>query len=97
MNEMDVVPRLSRGEKLYVTVGGSDGQKTSRLVHLEQKSLSWMKDLVETFSPPGEVVVDLFSGTFPTAKARLELPRHRRFLGCEVKPNCFEASIEGLV
>lgn len=49
-------------------------------------------DLLKTFSERGELVVYLFFGTFLTAKACLELPRHYRFEDFEVDVECFVAS-----
>ena len=43
-----------------------------------------MTDLVATWSNPGDVVLDPFSGSGTTAKAAKELGR--RFLGLEINP-----------
>lgn len=56
-----------------------------------------MEDLVNNYSKPGKLVVDLFSGTFATAIVCLKLPRHRCFVGCELDSDSFAASTEGLI
>lgn len=48
-----------------------------------------MQDLVDKFSNPGELLVDLFPGTFAAAKVCLEALRHCRFVGCESYSECF--------
>lgn len=53
-----------------------------------------MRDLVEKFSKPCELVVDPFSGTFATAC--LELLRLRHFVGCKVDVGCPAASTKAL-
>ena len=48
-----------------------------------------MKELVEKFSQPEELVVDLCSGTFSTALGCLLLSKYRKFIGCERDAECF--------
>lgn len=91
---MDGISWLSGTEKIYVTVTGSNGEKKSQLVCLEQKSVDWMKNLGSMFSKSCELEVALFFGTFATSKACLELPRHSCFIGCEVDAECFSASTD---
>lgn len=54
-NVLDGIPRLSRTEKVYVTVIGSNGKRKSWLVRPDQKSCSWMESLVNKFSKPGSL------------------------------------------
>lgn len=54
-----------------------------RMVLMEQKSFAWMTDFVNKNTKSGELIDDLFSGTFAVAKACLELPRHRHLVGFE--------------
>lgn len=56
-----------------------------------------MADLVEEFLRPGELVVDLFSGTLTTTKACSEHPHNHRFTGCEVYAECFAEGAEALL
>lgn len=56
-----------------------------------------MKDVVVKFFKPGELVVRLFSGTFATAEACLELSRHHLFVSCKIDSECFAACKKALV
>lgn len=56
-----------------------------------------MQNLVETFPGPGDLVLDKFAGTPATAKAGLELPRSRRFVGCRADADRFVPYVEELV
>lgn len=73
--------QLSTNGKVYDTVTVRNGEKTCQLVFLKQKSVGWMKNLIDKGSRPGELVTGLFKGTFATAKACLELPRDRYVVG----------------
>lgn len=55
-----------------------------------------MDDLVNKFSTPGEMAVDLFPSTFAMEKACLELPRRCHLVGCEGDADCFAESTETL-
>lgn len=56
-----------------------------------------MQHLVEKFPNRGDLVVDLLSGTFATAKACLDLARQRRFVGCKTDSERFSANTEPVV
>lgn len=56
------------------------GKKNSRLACRGQKSVVWMRDLVNKFSERAKMVPDIFSGIRTTAKACVELPRRYRFV-----------------
>lgn len=56
-----------------------------------------MRDPVETFFRPGELVVDLFSGRFSTAKACFELLQHHPFVDCKVDSKWLAARTDALV
>lgn len=86
-NVIDRVRGPLPGEQVRVPSGSSGGTKALRN---EQKPLALLKELVSRFSQPGDIVVDLFSGTFSTAVACFQLEKHRRFVGCEQDTNCFE-------
>lgn len=61
---------------------GTNGKKTNREDCREQESVDWMEKLGPKFSNPGEPQIVHFSATFETAKACLELMRHRHFADC---------------
>lgn len=71
-----------------IRVQKSDNSGTANL-RSEQKPLSVLKELISRFSQPGDIVVDLFSGTFATALACFDIPEHRQFVGCEKDNNCY--------
>lgn len=56
--------------------------------HPSQKNLECLKELVLTYTNPGDTVLDLFSGSFTTGVACLLTGR--RFVGCEIDPQYFE-------
>lgn len=56
-----------------------------------------MEVLVNYFSNPVELEVDLFFGSFANVNVCVELPWHRGFSGCEVDANCLAASMEARV
>lgn len=55
-----------------------------------------MQELVGNFSILGEMVADMVSGMFSTAKACFEVQRNHRIDGCQVDAECFAASPGGL-
>jgi site-specific DNA-methyltransferase (adenine-specific) len=59
-------------------------------VHITQKPLALMGDIVQV-CPPGGTVFDMFMGSGTTAVAALK--HGRRFIGCESVPECFDASV----
>lgn len=52
------------------------------VLRLEWRCIEWMVNDVTKFFNVEELVVDTFACTFETAKARLQLPKRRRFAGC---------------
>ena len=62
----------------------------------EQKGLAHMKELITRFSQPGDLVADLFAGTFTTAAACVSMPvgQTRFFVGCEVDEIAFRPGKE---
>ena len=79
-NAIDNVPGLAPGEGVPHKEPPETG---SRLLRPEQKPLPLLKELISRYSQPGDIVVDLFAGTFSTAIACFSLPQHRTFAGCE--------------
>lgn len=67
------------------------------MVRPERKAVGWKQGLVDKYSNPGKLVLDLFCSTLVTVKEQLDFPRHLLFVGCEVNANCIAASTEELV
>lgn len=89
-NVIDNVPGMAAGEALRWNRIRSAGQGAiTERVRPEQKSRALLKELISRYSQPRDIVVDLFAGTFSTALACMELPGHRRFLGCESDAVCY--------
>lgn len=86
-NVINNVRGLEAGEQ--VRIKDEDAEKVVSLRN-EQKPVSLLKELISRFSQPGDLVVDLFGGTFSTAVACFSLRQHRRFLGCELDKRCFD-------
>ena len=88
-NVIDKVKGPLPGEQIRVSSGSSGRTKALRN---EQKPLALLKELICRFSQPGDLVVDLFSGSFSTALACLQLEHRRRFVGCEQDNACFDTA-----
>lgn len=56
------------------------------LMFQEQKNTASMKDILQPFSKPGNIVEDDCAGTFSVTKAYRLL--HKKFIGCEVDASC---------
>lgn len=84
-----------------------DGQRTS---HPTQKPLDLMREIVEDFTSPGDLVLDPFAGSGSTGVACLQLGRHfvgwelqrkffdiacRRIAGDEAEPRCEQLRLFG--
>lgn len=70
--------------------------ETTLLAHLEEKNVARTQELVDRYFKHGEMVVNLFSGTFAAEEPCFELPRHCRFLGCKVDTESSVESTEAL-
>lgn len=57
----------------------------------------WMKDLVLKISYAGQIVVDPCVGIFATANACMMVPKCGQFIGCDIEPACFDASMLSVV
>jgi DNA modification methylase len=57
-------------------------------LHIWQQSLDGFKKLVEMFTYPNQTVLDPFMGAGTTALACLQ--SNRRFIGCDIDPNCID-------
>jgi site-specific DNA-methyltransferase (adenine-specific)/modification methylase len=62
--------------------------------HPTQKPLKVMRRLIEIASNSGDTVLDPFAGVGSTGVAALELGRN--FIGMELEPSYFHASVERL-
>ena len=93
-NVIDNVPKLSPAEQIMCM---EDERKIA--LRPEQKSLSLMKELVSRFSVVGDIVVDLFAGTYSAAEACITMPKgqYRTFVGCEVDEACHKIAQERLL
>ena len=91
-NVIDEVERLRPGEHLR-----AQGSSGLTMVRPEQKSRDLLKELIARFTRPGDLVADFFAGTFSTAAACISLPKHRKFIGCEVKVDVFKVAREKMV
>ena len=92
-NVIDEVGRLRPGEQLRAR--GTSG--SIRMVRPEQKSRELLKEIIARFTRPGDLVADFFAGTFSTAAACITLPKHRKFIGCEVRDEVFEIAKAKLI
>jgi site-specific DNA-methyltransferase (adenine-specific) len=63
-------------------------------LHPNQKPLSLMLRLVETYTQPNQTVLDPFAGSATTAIACMET--NRQFIGCEIDPKYYARAIERL-
>lgn len=93
-NVIDNVSGLLPGEQVRYFNHEYDEWKAIRC---EQKSIALMKELVCRFTQPGDIVLDLFGGTFSTGIACFQIDQHRRFIGCEKERDCFEISRDNVV
>jgi DNA methylase len=93
-NVIDNVPKLSPAEQITYM---EDDKKM--VLRPEQKALSLMKELISRFSVVGDIVVDLFAGTYASAEACISMPKgqYRTFVGCEVDNVCHEIAQERLL
>lgn len=88
-NVITNINRLLPGEQLRVPKLDEGGNVSgSSPLRSEQKPVALMKELISRFSQPGDIVVDLFAGTFSCAVACFELPQHRSFVGIEKDDHC---------
>lgn len=69
----------------------------SRALRNEQKPLSLLKELISRFSGKGDIVVDMFGGTFSCAIACFDLDEQRRFIGCEQDLTCFQVARDHVI
>ena len=83
----------------YDAAGSSSGRRvtTTQALRNEQKPLPLLKELIMRYTKPGDIVMDMYAGTFSVALACLTLPQHRVFVGCELDTWCFDHAMNALV
>lgn len=74
-----------------------DGSGRPLMLQPEQKTFSRMKDMVEPFSRDEDLSMHTSVGTIGTAKACMLLPRHQRFVGCDVVSFFFERAFPDVI
>jgi adenine-specific DNA-methyltransferase len=67
---------------------------TGNPLHPTQKPLSVLTPLIESFSKPGQIVLDPFAGSGSTCAAALQLGR--RYFGIELDPKYHGAAVARL-
>ncbi|PXF50041.1 hypothetical protein BWQ96_00201 [Gracilariopsis chorda] len=87
---MNQVLPMSKSEMLMWSVKNPSGKYTRKRVRPEPKCRALFKELIYRLSQPENLVVDMFFWMFSTAMACMELPKHRRFVGCEPDKARFE-------
>jgi hypothetical protein len=99
-NVIDNILKPAARELVWTkTVADDNGTDISRQIRFEQKSELLMCELISRFSMPLDTVVDLFSGTYTTAAACLNIKGglYRRFVGSERDESCHNISINRIL
>jgi len=92
------IPKLEPEEVVYKNMDGHPGRAGRRpMLRPEQKNMIWMKALIGKFTGPGDLVMDMFAGTYATAKACLMTDKHRKFVGCDSDQECTDTGRVALV
>lgn len=79
---MSNIPRIPHDEQVFRAGSIKLGLKV--LLHVEQKNMLWIQDIMRKFTLPGGEVVDFCVATFPLVMSSMLLPQHRRFGGCDL-------------
>lgn len=74
-------------------VSDDDASGHNSSLHIEQKGVVQMIDIIRNFQLPGRTVVDLCAAPFATAQACLMVPRNHHFLGCKIDIVFFKESL----
>lgn len=75
----------------------SGGGEWNRAVLLEQRNVSWKKDLMAKMIKGGQVVLHSYGGTFLVAKACMTLSKQQQFVGCKIDSVCFNIWLPSVV
>lgn len=89
---MDKITRVQIQEVFQKVSSNYEGRRVKKMA--DQKNVSWMMDMVQSFTNLGELVFDLFAGTCAVSKSYMLLPKHNRFIGCNKYDACIEGSKE---
>lgn len=89
-DENRIIFNLKKGEKIYKNV--LIYNKDTDNIHPTQKPLDLLKDLINTFTNKGDVVLDFTSGSGSTGIAAVALKR--KFVGIELDPEFYNESIK---
>lgn len=87
-------PRWNGGGRRGVYVYGSKDPLNRPEGHATPKPLPLMRELIELFTDPGDLVLDPFAGSFTTGVACKELGR--RFIGIELEQKWCEVGVRRL-
>lgn len=87
--------RLQQKDHIYKRKRAKSG--FNLLMGSEQKSAAWMKDIVQRFTRPVNLVVDACDGAFFITNQWKLLPKHRRCIGCEVDLSCVTEAVARLI
>lgn len=71
-----------------------DGKEVPK-IHPTQKPVKVLKKLIETFTDPGDVVIDPCFGSGTTARAALETGRH--FYGFEINKEYYRRAVNEMI
>ena len=80
--------KLDKKERIFITPG------SKKMLRPEQKPIALLRHLIRQFTVPGDIVMDLFSGTFSTARACISVSEQRRFIGCEIDESCYNIALQ---
>jgi DNA modification methylase len=91
------IPRLAKQEAVFYPQTSTAGKGKPKMVRPEQKSIAWIKTLVNKYCPRGGIVFDPFAGTLSTAKACISLAQHRKCICGDIDNDCLQLSMPSLV
>ena len=74
------------------TIGSFQVANGEARVHMAQKPIALMNELVDLFTAPGQTVLDAYMGSGTTGVACVN--QGRRFIGVELEPRHFETACE---
>jgi len=88
-NTKENVPTVVVPEAVRVQQVDDTGRvRKSTMLRPEQKSIAVLGTLIGEYTKPGDTVLDMFAGTFSTAKACFVTGSPRKFIGCEIDKDC---------
>lgn len=72
------------------------GRGRDKSLHPFQQSIDEAIYYIEKLTKPGDLIVDCFGGSFTTAEAVYRIGGGRRFIGCDIDPQCVALGRERL-